>query len=99
MQPVASAVPAGAAKADIARTLTVVHNSPIWLERTQAWLYQQLMGLPPHVRVHVAAERAKNEQEYPTGQLHVLRERGALPFIYEKSLARLGFRRGGHVAA
>ena len=79
------------------RKLTVVQNSPIWLERTQAWLYQQVVALPPQVETHVAAERLRNADEFPLGNLHVLRERGALPFVYEKALGRLGIRRHGHV--
>jgi colanic acid/amylovoran biosynthesis glycosyltransferase len=77
--------------------ISVVQNSHMWLERTQAWLYLQLAGLPPEIEVHVAAERIVNADEFPIADVDVLRKHGIIPYVFEKTLARLGIRRHGHV--
>lgn len=79
------------------RRLSVVQNSRIWLERTQAWLYLQLAALPSEIEVHVAAERIRNADEFPIADVDVLRKHGIIPYVFEKTLARLGIRRHGHV--
>jgi colanic acid/amylovoran biosynthesis glycosyltransferase len=72
--------------------IRVVQYSPIWLERTEVWLYDQVTALPPSVTSHVAAESTVNEQEFPIENLHVLRDRGLVPYLWDRGMRRLRVR-------
>lgn len=41
-----------------------------WLERTQTWLYRQVLSLPPAVESHIACDRVENLAEFPFPRIH-----------------------------
>lgn len=52
--------------------LRVIHSAPVWLPRTQGWMYHQVRALPAHVEPHVVCERKENLDAFGVAHLHCL---------------------------
>jgi colanic acid/amylovoran biosynthesis glycosyltransferase len=73
--------------------LTVVHRSPVWLRRTEAWLHEQITMLPASVTSHVVCDRLSEPDLFPLPHLSALSSRGRIRFVWDKGIRRLGLRR------
>jgi colanic acid/amylovoran biosynthesis glycosyltransferase len=73
--------------------LTVVHRSPVWLRRTEAWLHEQITMLPASVTSHVVCDRLSEPELFPVPHLSALSSNGRMRFVWDKGLRRLGLRR------
>lgn len=50
----------------------IAHYAPVWLPRTETWLYNQIRYLPPRYRCHVVCERTEHLDRFPVADLHAL---------------------------
>lgn len=73
--------------------LSVVQSCPLWLPRTQRWLYEQVRSLPSLVRSHVACESTANLDELGVPDLHVFADEPALRRLPDHLMRRLRLRR------
>ncbi len=55
--------------------ISVLHSYPVWLPRTQIWMYNQVRFLPSDVDAHVVCEQTENLREFPVSGLHCLASR------------------------
>ncbi|MBK8100696.1 MAG: glycosyltransferase [Planctomycetes bacterium] len=58
-----------------------------WLERTQAWLYQQIASLPPAIESHVACHTTVHLDEFPFPRIHA-RSDSRLPGAWHRFVQR-----------
>lgn len=58
-------------------TLSVLHSYPIWLPRTQIWMYNQVRFHPPDIEPHVVCEKTENLDEFGIPNIHCLADRPA----------------------
>jgi colanic acid/amylovoran biosynthesis glycosyltransferase len=52
--------------------LIVVHSFPVWLPRTQTWMYNQLRSLPADIEAHVVCESTENLDQFDLPRIHSL---------------------------
>ena len=51
---------------------TVLHSCPVWLPRTQTWLYSQVSKLPADVVSHIVCDHVENRAEFDLPNIHSL---------------------------
>ncbi len=71
---------------------TVIHSFPVWLPQTQTWMCNQVRFLPERVEAHVVCERTENLDQFAVPNIHALRERSPLRYVWDKGLLKLGLR-------
>ncbi len=73
--------------------LTIVHGMPVWLPRTQPWVYWQILGLPAErIRAEVVCERRENGSEFPYDHVQCAEQRALLTDLLDRAIRRLGVR-------
>jgi len=66
---------------------------PVWLPRTQPWVYWQVLGVPSsRIRAEVVCERRENEAEFPYDRVHCAEDRPRLADLVDRGVRRLGAR-------
>ncbi|MDD5035060.1 MAG: glycosyltransferase [Methylococcaceae bacterium] len=73
--------------------LSVVHYSPVWLEITQTWLYNQLKYLPADIDNHIVCRSTRNLKQFALDNIHCLKRDSRAHYFFSKALWALGFRR------
>ncbi|MFQ5843764.1 MAG: glycosyltransferase [Planctomycetota bacterium] len=51
-------------------SLRVVQSTPVWLPRTQTWMYEHLRRLPGGIESHVVCDRTQNLDQFEVPRLH-----------------------------
>lgn len=72
--------------------MKVIHSFPLWLPKTQTWMYNQIIHLPPHIENHVVCERCQNMDQFSLPNIHCLFEVNRARYYWEKLILRLGLR-------
>jgi colanic acid/amylovoran biosynthesis glycosyltransferase len=73
-----------------AQPIRVLHAvAEAWLERTQTWLYEQIVKLPPWVVSDVVCEKTMHLDEFPFPRVHSLSDAGPAAIRREKVAAAL----------
>lgn len=68
---------------------TVVHDTSVWLPRTNTWIYNEIAGLDDRWTPWVIANRSENRQEFPFGNVYSLRdEKGKAQWFIEMLMRR-----------
>ncbi len=52
------------------KRLNVLHSCPVWLPKTQTWLYNQIVALPETVQNSVACIGSQHPSGFPVSDLH-----------------------------
>jgi colanic acid/amylovoran biosynthesis glycosyltransferase len=73
--------------------LTVVHRSPIWLARTEAWLHEQITALPDWIESRVVADRVRDLELFPVDELASLSAEPLPRQLWDAGLRKLRIRR------
>ncbi len=71
------------------KRLTVLHSYPVWLPRTQIWMYDQVRFLPADVVPHILCERTENRPEFGLENMHCLADRPAWSRAWSRGLRAL----------
>lgn len=74
--------------------ITVLHATPVWLEQTQTWIYNQVAELHRlGIDAHVACERMENIKQFHVANIHCLADEAKWWQILDKGLRQLRIRR------
>jgi len=72
----------------------VVHSFPVWLPRTQTWMYNQLKQLQQiGVESHVVCERTENLEQFNVANIHSLEDEVPVKQVWDKGIRKLRMRR------
>lgn len=74
-------------------SLSVVHVTPIWLPRTQTWLYNQVRFLPPEIETHVVCEKTAHLDQFAVPKIHCLADEPPVRRLTDRALRKIGIRR------
>lgn len=72
-------------------SITAFHNTQVWLNLTENWIYRQIKFLPPSIIPHVICEKVINEGQFPVPHLHVLAQ-NKWAYFWERVWRKLGLR-------
>ncbi len=72
---------------------TVLHSFPVWLPRTQTWMYNQVRYLPPGIEPHVVCHRTENLYQFGVPNIHCRASTPLWRRLGEHGLRRLRLRR------
>ena len=64
--------------------LRVVHYSPVWLEQTQTWLFNQIHSLPKNIESHVVCRSTRNLEQFKIGNVHCLKRDNKAHYLLSK---------------
>ena len=74
-------------------TLRVIHSFPIWLPRTQIWMYNQVRFLPnDRIEAHVVCEQTQNLDSFSVPNIHSLSDTSKLNYYCDKAIKKVGIR-------
>lgn len=66
----------------------VLHSIPVWLPRTQPWIYTQLRFLPATIDAHVVCNAVANLPEFPCHRLHVRAARPTTQVCFDQWIGK-----------
>jgi colanic acid/amylovoran biosynthesis glycosyltransferase len=76
------------------RNPTVLHSSPIWLQQTQTWIYNQVAELQRlGVKTHVVCEYVENLEQFRVANIHCFSDEAKRRQLLDKGLRKLRIRR------
>jgi len=71
----------------------IIHSFPFWLQQTQTWMYNQIKYMPEDLTCHIVCERTENLDQFAVANIHALRERSLLQYLWDKGSVKLHLRR------
>ncbi|MBW4643033.1 MAG: glycosyltransferase [Goleter apudmare HA4340-LM2] len=74
------------------KKLKIVHSYPIWLPKTQTWMYNQVRYLPKNLENHVVCEKTEDLEQFWLPNIHALQEVSQWCYVWDKVVRKLQFR-------
>lgn len=74
-------------------TVRVLQAVEIWLPQTQAWIYNQVRNLPPHIECEVVCETTTNLDQFPFPSIRALDQLPKVRGAADRAMRFLGLRR------
>lgn len=75
------------------RRLIVLHSFPVWLPRTQTWMYNLVRFLPQDIESHIVCETTENLEQFHLANIHSFSEAPRLRYYRDILLRWMGIRR------
>lgn len=73
--------------------IKVIHSFPIWLPRTQIWMYNQVHFLPAErIEAHIVCEQTQNLNDFNVSNIHCLNDYSKLNYYCDKVIKKVGIR-------
>jgi colanic acid/amylovoran biosynthesis glycosyltransferase len=72
--------------------LRVVHYSPVWLEQTQTWLFNQINSLPDTIESHIVCRSTRNLDQFQIGNVHCLKLDHKAHYLFSKLMWLSGYK-------
>lgn len=73
--------------------IVAVHATPVWLPRTQVWLYDQARFLPSSIETHIVCEKTANISEFALPNIHAFEGSFRVIRLIDRAARRVGIRR------
>ena len=73
--------------------LRVIHYCPLWLPRTQTWIYNQVRYLPDDIETHIVCERVNNLAQFKLPRIHCLADVPRLTRFVDQRIRWMKIRR------